>query len=372
MMNTEQIRPTSWLTRTSMSKLVLEIHNPQEDSAEKFTKALGILSKALGVDVHLENESVSEPTPYTSLRELSEEICLLVEGELQNLLDLIKRDWLKLSLEKAISDSFRLNGKIYINPKTGKPLTATEWKAIKRDLTKFFSSIYGQTEEAAVKQAVALGKVLQSMDPAARIAAKKVSLDLFTAVASMGARHSAIANFAAVHTGELIQDMTDRSRKAVVEVIMQGYQDNLTSGQLEERLFDRFSQLNRDFRRIAETETATNFNNGYIAAEIQETPDQPTFMVGISGAGACSWCRDNVDGTVVVALDKPPDGGGDTVTVDGVEYTAIWPGKSNIGRTRAEWRVCPIIHPHCRCSWTRYDPRFKEYEDKLRAAMEIE
>ena len=93
-------------------------------------------------------------------------------------------------------------------------------------------------------------------------------------------------------------------------------------------------------------------------------------MQGISGAGACDWCRTHVDGQVVVVLQGPP-ASGETVTVDGKEYIAIWPGKNNFGRKRANWWVASgSQHPHCRCTWTEYDLRIGEYAKKLRKMVD--
>ena len=72
--------------------------------------------------------------------------------------------------------------------------------------------------------------------------------------------------------------------------LQQAQQERITSRKLDERLFDTFSELNRDWRRIAETETATNFNNGYLLTELDKAPDdKPVLMRGISGGGACPF-----------------------------------------------------------------------------------
>ena len=153
---------------------------------------------------------------------------------------------------------------------------------------------------------------------------------------------------------------------------MQGYQDRISNSELEDNLFEEFSTLNRDFRRIAETETATNFNNGYLIGELEEATDndEVIFMQGISGAGACSFCSTEINNRIVVLLKEPPATGGDTVVVKGQTFTAIWPGKNNFGRKRAQWWVSAgTQHPHCRCSWIRVGDVTNEYISRLRAAM---
>jgi mannose-6-phosphate isomerase-like protein (cupin superfamily) len=46
--------------------------------------------------------------------------------------------------------------------------------------------------------------------------------------------------------------------------------------------------------------------------------------------------------------------------VGGEEYPVIWPGKNNVGRKGSNLWACTPLHPHCRCSWTRYYPEMKE------------
>jgi len=106
--------------------------------------------------------------------------------------------------------------------------------------------------------------------------------------------------------------------------------------------------MNRDWRRIAETETANNFNNGYLIGELESNKEKHIFMQGISGGGSCSFCSSEINNRIVVLLDAPPATGDDSITIDGETYTAIWPGKNNFGRKRADWWVSAgTQHPHC-------------------------
>ncbi len=360
-----------------MSKLVIEIHNPLENSQEKFTKALCILGKALKADVTLGHESHSEPTPYQAVQELTDATEQFVEDKLLRLFKLIVQKWLRVKLEKAVkgSDIFKLNDKIYIDPRTGKPLTVAQWGLLQKDLTKIFSWLYGQTKEAITKQAIAMGRLLQRMDPDKRLSVKKKDLKIEPAIKMVTQEelYSNVIDWAQIHTGELIVDLTDRSRRSIVNTIMQSYQDKLSPGELQAELFDNFADMNRDWRRIAETEIATNFNNGYLTAELTtREEEEPIFMIGLAGAGACEFCKTNVDNQIVVLLNSAPAGGGEKVTIDGKEYVAIWPGKSNYGRNRKNWWVAAgSQHPHCRCGWTRYALEFAQYETKLRAALGV-
>jgi len=351
--------------------LTIEIDNPQISPQRKFEAALEVLAKAF--PYYLEIDEGAEETPYQALVDLTEEMHAGTSDRLYDLWKDICKNWLHTELDKAKSDrsAFKLRGKTFINPKTGKLLTVGQWKAIKQDLTRVLKAIYETTEEALVMRALAVGKILQSMSPGAAIdePLDKLEIDDALRTVSRSDQYRNMIQFAKLHTGELIQDVTERSRKAIMRTILTGYSEQTSQQELARKLFDTFSVLNRDWRRIAETETSINFNNGYLLSELEAAKGERVFIKGISGAGACDFCRDHIDGQIFVLLAKPPDDGGDEATVDGATYTAIWPGKNNFGRKRAEWWVCLPSHPHCRCSGLRWAKINEKFESLLRTNM---
>jgi hypothetical protein len=357
-----------------MSNLVISLHDYRVDTERKFDAALETLAKASGIRGTFQHEHSREMTPYRALFELTELAVSRVEVGIERLHREIGRSWLQL--EKATGDAvYKLKGKVFINPKTGRALTIKEWNVIKRDLTRVLGHIYQDATELTLKRAIALGKILGQMPVEGAIAATYEGLAAsLPVVASRIAKNSLYDNvwrWSQIHTGEYIQDMTQRNVQMVSAVVMKAQQEKWTTQKLDSELFDNFSTLNRDWRRIAETETATNFNNGYLITEMEKPPkgdSKHIFMRGLSGSGACDFCRGHVNGQIVVLLDESP--GGDDVEIDGKPYTAIWPGKSNFGRKRAQWWVASgTQHPHCRCTWTRFYPGMEKYEDMLREAM---
>lgn len=355
--------------------LVLTIQDPLVDGEEKFEKAIAVLAKATKTEFEIEHNHEAETTPYKAVRDHKDMTHKVIQDGLFKILSNISRQWLGLTMRKAVGDSdpYKLAGKIFINPKTGKELTNKEWKAIQKNLTKVFGHLYGKTAEALTKQALAMGKILQEMKPDIRYltGTNNINMDLFTDVTKAPDIFRSTLAWSNIHTGELIQEMTVKSRRKVVDRILTGYQNGESSRDLQESLFEEFSTMNKDWRRIVETEIATNFNNGYLKAEIHNHKGtDPIFMMGISGAGACSFCADNVDGKMFVLLESPPPSG-ETVEVDGETYTAIWPGKNNFGRKRKEWWVSSgTQHPHCFCTFTVVNSDVMAYEKKLRDAME--
>lgn len=334
-----------------MNKIVLEIHDPLIDTQRKVEDAIESLAKATGMRFEI-GEHKPEPTPYPALRELGDAVYHQVNKQLGRLFDSLSRNWLHVKpMIKAATDPVTLNGKTVINPATGHVLTEAEWAVIQKELQAAFSWMYGNTKEMMLLYAMAVGKVLQGMAPDQSTKVHLVDLDQERLIEDIQNRdtpmYHRIQQYADIHTGELIQDVTQRSRRAIMDTILTGYHDVAGTKELQSRLFDEFADLNRDWRRIAETETAINFNNGYLMAEAETRKDENEviYLKGLSGAEACPWCRANINDRVVVLADDAS--GGESVTIDKETYGVVWPGKNNYGRSQKNWWVCIPAHPHC-------------------------
>ena len=147
----------------------------------------------------------------------------------------------KLREELRKAKEFRIDGEIYLNPKTGKPLTKKEWDVIKKALSLAFTFIYDvETEGAIAKKAVVLGKLLTGMDTNARL--NMVQLNEETEAYR---DYSYIANeieFAEIHAGELITGLTENAKKRVVTEILNGQRERIGPRELETRLFRHLYQ----------------------------------------------------------------------------------------------------------------------------------
>jgi hypothetical protein len=338
-----------------MNSLIIRIQNPSIDGLRKAQDAIEGLVKAykdrFGIDLR---DSHQEQSPYLAMRELEEQIVDEVEEGLYQLFSAISRTWLRTPLVKAKSDlPFKLNGRIYINPRTGKPLTNKEWEIIVHDVEKALGHIFRGSKELLVYKAMALGKILQSY-PDPGVAPGLTILDIPVKLPSY---LESASRFADQHAAEHITSLVANARKRIATTIIEAQRSRLGPRQLEANLFDGFASLNRDWRRVAQTELITNANNAVLATTLAEGKaegEAHSFMIGISAPNACSWCAEHVRGKVVVALDSPPKRG-DQVKIGGKMYTAIWPGKDNFGRDRADWWVSAgTQHPHCRCAWNRF------------------
>ena len=333
-----------------MEKVIIEIIDPCVNSAEKFTKGVEALAKATRMPYHFEEHGSSEASPYRSLMELDEEAKSAVSRGLTSILREIMRTWIGTASRKAMeNEPYKLNGQIFINPKTGQALTIKEWKIIAKDLERVFRYVYGNTEELLTKKALALGKILQTMKPEQRISTTlgTIDWDSYMKELTRDEKFEKMYDYATIRTGELIQEVTARQRRGIVNEILDATEKKLTAKQLEANLFDKFSEYNRDWRRISETETAMNFNNGFLLGEgATRVGNEPIYMKGISAPDACEWCLDNISEKVFVLLDEPLGGDDDKVIVEGTEYTAIWAGKTNFGRRKSEWWAGITAHPH--------------------------
>lgn len=224
-----------------------------------------------------------------------------------------------------------------------------------------------EAEFIAVRAAL-LGKIQASLEADHRVQdhlIEAVTLLLPTTFAAVPPRiltslERSIMVYGRAHAAEMIRDVTESARHAMALMAMEHVQAQLlgqregTWAALQTRLFDRFAALNRDFRRIAITETGEAINQGYVAAM------QGRRVKRIEAyKGACEFCA-SINGRVFTVVDPAkPNKNGDT---------EIWPGKTNFGRSASPykregntlvertkdelwWPAAGLQHPNCRGAW---------------------
>lgn len=221
-----------------------------------------------------------------------------------------------------------------------------EWLVLK-------STLLGRIQAALARRAVA------PEDAATAVAKLPMSIDAaLEAGYSLSPRQLAIIEFGKVRCADAIVGVSDALRGRLKRAIL-SHQANALLGNrqdsLEFQLRDAFGSANRDWRRIAVTETVENANQGAIAFF---GPGKKIVRHEFYH-GACLWCR-NLNGKVftVVAPDaKDKDG-----------QTQVWLGKTNIGRSIAPrrrtvgglverteserfWPAAGVQHVHCRGWW---------------------
>lgn len=353
--------------------VLLELRNIHIKPGAKYEAGITALSKALGYDSERQQKEIS---PFKAVRDLESLSKQVVEDSLLKLYNQIIKTWFS-SMEKAKNDkeAFVLNGRIFINPKSGKPLTNADWKIIKADILKSFNYIYSKEEERIALHALSLGKVLKGLPLETQINASYNTLkdQVNDAMSKLtGPEWKNTVTFAKQEAGSKIVELKQQQYTRIHDTIQAAIKNRYSSSQLTEELFDQFGKMNRDWRRIAETEIGDAQNNGQLITELaRKKPDEKyVFMEGVSSSEACPWCRGQINGTVVVLMESPP-AKGDRITIDGTTYPVIWPGKTNYGRKRANWWIASgTQHPHCRCTWVKHTPGYDKWSNMYQAAME--
>jgi hypothetical protein len=234
------------------------------------------------------------------------------------------------------------------------------------------ASLMGRVQGNLLNITAAQADVLLGALPITVAAAKQ--LFDFTAV------QASVMEYADAHAIEYATAFSDGARHSIKKVILDVHQENAATpgmipGRLQSRLFDQFASLNRDWRRIAITESGNAMLEGTVATL---APGRKLKRVE-QYRGSCSYCK-SIDGKVVTVVDpKTPDKNGDTM---------VWSGKTNVGRSAARrkrvggelierepdelyWLPAGLAHPNCRGRWVPTadggpaDPNFSLWVDRL-------
>lgn len=148
-------------------------------------------------------------------------------------------------------------------------------------------------------------------------------------------RHARALEYLAANAAEHITNLEALTRHQIKQAINQAAQSGTSPTDLAQDLLMRFQRLNRDWRRVALTETAQARNDGYLSI----IPDGEQIEWSATH-DACPICRHHHARTYITGHGDP--------------RTHVWPGKPPTppGTTPRDWPRIPI-HPHCRCRWVR-------------------
>jgi hypothetical protein len=171
--------------------------------------------------------------------------------------------------------------------------------------------------------------------------------------------------FSRQHSAEYVTDMADRMKEQVRDVVAEGVEQNTPPPEMARNLLEAFGAMNRDWRRVALTETAVAVSNGYLAQH-----EEGEWVVGDTAVDCCDWCREHLQGRAFRLLDKAPLG-----PTEEESQECVWVGKTNVGRSRypvtaageersfaERWHPCIPAHPHCRCRWRKFNPALESIQ----------
>lgn len=255
-------------------------------------------------------------------------------------------------------------GRIQYSPRTGKPITESEWNKLEDIIIKYLRLEKKEINRKMASDGYWLGSILAGMEKEERISSSLSSIDIgepeFKEVNFNDYDYDRI-RLSEQLSGIYIQNVNDRTRSKIQQIISDGSRQHSPNGKVWQNLWDLEQDVNRDWERVVRTEVPTNINNGLMTTLLRTSDEEYTFVKGISAPGACKHCERLLNEKVFVLLEEPPKGGGDKVTIDGKEYTALWSGKSNFGRKPKNYWACFPLHPYGRCSFTEWYLELEQY-----------
>jgi len=277
---------------------------------------------------------------------------------------------LNLRLKKAHDDApLIFKGRIMYNPRNGESIKLKDWKRLEKAIIKYLNIEKNYLQEKMTNDSYFLGTLLNRIDEMNRRRSSLKSFDLEVPEWKKYNYNDFDMDKLEVSrqlTGIYLQDVTERTRSKIQKVIVEGVKNKQSKYKVFQELWDSEVDLNRDWDRVIRTETAMNSNNGFLISQLRAEPDEEhIFMKGISVGDACEYCLRFINEKIIVLLEGPPKGGEDKVTIEGEEYSALWPGKSNYGRKPVNYWVAVVMHPYCRCSWSRWYIELEEAVMKI-------
>ena len=299
-----------------------------------------------------------EDSPYKAINQLSDkwekyghEITRLLIGSVCKILGIRE-------LKKAHEDApLVFKGRIQYNPKTGKPIKEADWKKLEQSILKYLGVEKNLIQRKMINDSFWLGNLMNRLaDEQKRIKTPLSKFDLdnpdFIGYNYKDYDLDRIAIEERL-TGIYIQNITERARAKIQTIIVNGTKEKKPKHRLFQDLWDQEENINRDWDRVIRTETAAGTSNGLMISMLRIREEELIFVKGISSPGACPYCRRLLTDKIFVLLEEAPSGG-DKIKIDGKEYTAIWPGKSNTGRKPINYWAAFPLHPYGRCLFTEW------------------
>lgn len=367
----------------------------------KFTRAVGSLAKAMGVPltVRQRERERGEKFVYAAEEELVQQwgfefadtldsiyVTLCVALDLPKVTTFTKAIDNGIKEMRPVSEALWYRGKIVYNPETGFPIYREDFEKILRAIEKFLNRRLDKMGKHIVLHSVALGRVLArkllTIDPAE---VRKLKLSevkhedkpiewmaesLERQNRLLGPLHpeererlsnhykkiSTAVEIAEQSMGDHITQMEDSTLHAVRRSIIDGIKGRKSKTEVAQELFNRFGNLNRDWQRIAETETVSVFNNAFLRETVATAAigEKVYFKrVEMRDQFVCKFCE-KIRDQIVLWVESPLLS---EKIDDPVAKVAIWEGKNNVGRKAKDYRTpAEGVHPYCRGSWQRYFP----------------
>jgi hypothetical protein len=348
-----------------------------ENYQTKLEKAIRKVTKHLGVPMAAHKlEHTHEPYLYDVQQELSDRWTQFYTGMTKKVYTAVTEalDLPTMAIEtmkKALGDSGNLKyrGKVIYNPSTGQPIKIKEFNALIEAIENFLNRNTKDLAKRIILDAVTIGKLIQRMAKYHSTAdMKRLKLDdlkyrgktfnwirndlknLKTVLGQpLSAHEIGRYQVAQDYVAHLVTRSNNKIREEIKDTVLNGILQRRTKGQVSQDLFNRLGGLNRDWRRIADTEIVNTSNLAGIRQEINDAPKgEKVYFRRYELPGCCERCE-KVNGVIALWSDVPLD---DDKIKDPHAKVAIWEGKEyEKGRTVL---VTGTLHPNCRGGWTRW------------------
>ena len=348
-----------------------------ENYREKLTKAIRKVTKYLGVPMSARQmEHTREPYFYQIQQELSDQWTNYYQGIIKKIYTAVitALDLPPVQIEtmnKALGDSgnLRYRGSIVYNPQTGQPIKIKEFRALIGSIEKFLNRNTSDIAKRIVLDSVSIGKLLQRMAKYQSTRAMDglkldelkyrgktfnwIRSDIKNLTNTLGqplsGAEAARYQVAQDYVASLVTRSNNKIRDEIKDTVLGGIVGKRSRGQVSQDLFNRLGGLNRDWKRIADTEIVNTSNLAGILQEVNNAPKgEMIYFKRYELPGCCKKCA-NVNGVIARWSDVPLD---DDKIRDPYASIAIWEGKpQEKGKTVL---VTGTLHPNCRGGWLRW------------------
>ena len=377
---------------------------------EKMLKAIRAISKKLNIPVSVESRGKArgqEPYLYDIQQELADRWIAFYSPILGNIYETViaalglPRVEIE-TMRKAIGDDDPLRyigfgfvgkllhklgfykGKVVYNPETGTPVKKKEFDELVEAIENFLNRNTRDAAKRLVLDAVTIGKLLK------RIARCSASMDMEkTKLDSLKYRgktfdwirddfknlahvmgepftRSEMARYqvATDYVAQLVTRTNDNIRNEIKDTVLNGIREHRSKGQVSQDLFNRLGSMNRDWKRIADTEIVNTSNLAGILEDVRDAPEgEKVYFKRYELPGCCDRCA-KADGVIALWSNTPL---ADEHIKDEHAEIALWEGKT---REKGEL-VTGTLHPNCRGGWLRWNgPRVDAMSAKMRGNAE--
>jgi hypothetical protein len=340
----------------------------------KFAKAIRKATSYLKVPVFVKTiEHSREPYFYDIQQELSDRWTNSYSQMLKNIYKVVISALGLPSVEvetmkKAIDNVLKWKGKIIYSPETGEPLSNNDFDDLMEAIEKYLNRNRGFWDQKFL-ETVTIEKLLKRMAKyQTSEAMKKLRLDnlryknkTFDWISDniknlnsvlgdpMSGWEMARYQIAQQNVANLVTRSNDQIKFEIKDTILKGIINKRSKGQVAQDLFNRMGGLNRDWKRIADTEIVNTSNLAGIMHEVKNSPEgEKIYFKRYELPGCCDKCA-KVNGTIALWSDTPLD---DDKIKDPYAKVALWEGKEQEkGKTVL---VTGTLHPQCRGGWIRW------------------